>query len=102
MIRRFREKRKIQLKIKNNKVEVFQDVKYLEIFLDNKLTYNCILRRINGDINRETALCLCYCHALYIAQLFCINLKSNEVNRLRKMQNKAMRIILNYIIDTPE
>lgn len=114
----FGEKREIQVKINNVEIESVKQYKYLGIIIDDKLKfkenvdYICkkfgmkigVLARLRRNIDYVTCVNIYKTVTApnldYVSTIL-LNCNEGEFDRLQKMQNKAMRIILRASRLTP-
>ena len=108
----------LDLKIRNNDLEIIQKTKYLGVQIDNSLNWKEHIRTVSTKVSRaigflkhaKTFLGQETLKTLYTGIVephfrYCCSVwgcaGSTELNQLQKLQNRAARIITNSSFDTP-
>ena len=108
----------LDLKIRNNELEIIQKTKYLGVQIDNSLNWKEHIKTVSTKVSRaigflkhaKTFLPKETLKTLYTAIVephlrYCCSVwgcaGSTELNQLQKLQNRAARIITNSSFDTP-
>jgi hypothetical protein len=100
--------------VKNKIIDLVEEIKYLGIIIDNKLKFKThleyvikkyhMLRRLEGKINDYNKITLYKSliapHIEYFSTVLFL-LTETQINKLQKIQNKSMRLILRAKYDTP-